>query len=709
MVRIRIGAGVVSSSQLRRVAELSRQYGNGLVHVTTRQDLQIHGVRIESTPDVLESLLEVGLSSRGGGGNAVRNVTTCPRSGICPGEVFDVTPYALAVAEYLLQFDSSYNLPRKYKIVFSGCAADCGFASVADLGFFAHYRNGAKGFAVYAGGGLGPNPAVGVKVEYFVGEGEIFEVAEAVKRLFDKHGDRANKHKARLRYVLRALGPEQFVRLYRDERAAIRRDGLEGPVPAVAGPGRQSDTVASPTADATQCSHATTDILPERSEGVRTFRLRLPLGDVSGHDLVEIARIAEDYGVSIIRTTQQQNLLIPSVPDGRLSALRSEIGRLNIHGQRQGAPEIVACAGASTCKLGLCSSRGLATAITKKLVANPTSVATRATIRISGCSNSCAQHYIAAVGLQGRARRIGDRLMPCYDVLIGSKTAEGKARLAERAGTVPAKAVPDLVAEFLRVGKMDSRQLAAIARKYGVAAPDAMPEDYYYDWGADQPFSLAGRGPGECGAGVVDVVAVDIEQAKEAVRRSSSGTRESADSQDLYQAVSASARALLILFGTEPKYDREAFNAFGRHLIEPGWVEPAARELLDSAVDWRIGDRTTLADMQERVEQLVGRVEELFLSLDANLKFRLKPCRVAVPACESCRPRVDLRGVACPLNFVKAKLAVEGIGINEVIEIELDDGEPIQNVPGSLSGQGQEILEMRRVEDHFVLRVRRRK
>lgn len=168
MVRIRIGAGLVLPHQLETIARLSRTHGNGVIHVTTRQDIQIHEVEIEDTPDVLEGLLEAGLSSRGGGGNTVRNVTACPRAGLCADEEFDVTPYSIATAEYLLQDRSSFNLPRKYKIVFSGCSTDCAFASVADLGFFAHVRDGVKGFAVYAAGGLGSNPGVAVRIEDFV-------------------------------------------------------------------------------------------------------------------------------------------------------------------------------------------------------------------------------------------------------------------------------------------------------------------------------------------------------------------------------------------------------------------------------------------------------------------------------------------------------------------------------------------------------------
>ena len=189
MVRTRLGAGLVLPSQLQCVADLSQTYGNGILHVTTRQALQIHDVSIEDTPAVLEGLLEAGVCSRGGGGNTVRNMTCCARAGLCPQEHFDVTPHTIAVAEYLLQNRSSFNLPRKFKIVFSGCAEDCANASVADLGFFARCQGEQRGFAVYGAGGLGGSPNVAVLLEEFIKEDEVFAATEAMKRLFDKHGD----------------------------------------------------------------------------------------------------------------------------------------------------------------------------------------------------------------------------------------------------------------------------------------------------------------------------------------------------------------------------------------------------------------------------------------------------------------------------------------------------------------------------------------
>lgn len=705
MVRVRIGAGIASSAQLRRIAELSRRYGSGAVHVTTRQDMQLHDVKIEQTPEVLESLLEVGLSSRGGGGNTVRNVTACPRAGLCPFEQFDVTGHAQALAQYLLRSESSYNLPRKFKVAFSGCSDDCALASVADLGFFAHRRDGVRGFAAYAGGGLGPNAAVAVKIEDFVIEHEIFEVGQAVKNLFDRYGDRSNRHRARLRYVLARFGQEEFVRLYRTERERVRRQGLDGDAPLVGDDDGHPAGKAQPGDKA-----AATDLLPEKDKGLYSVRVSLSLGDVLADDLTRIAEIAETYGLGIVRATQQQDLLIPSVPKENVSAVREALQGLSLRASAAGGPKVVACAGASTCRLGLCLSRGLARAIEDTLAQSSLPGKAGPTIHISGCPNSCGQHLIGGLGLQGRARRVHGRLMPCYEVFVGARVAEGAARLAQPIGIVPARRAPDFIAEALNGDGLDHDRLVGLVAKYADTTGE-VPEDYYIDWGSHEPFSLTGRGPGECGAGILDVVKVDIDAAAAAVRRASSLASDPEQSQAAYQALLTSARALLILFAEEPKSDRQVFEAFGRRLIEPGWVEPAARGLLDGAIDWRLGDRPTLADTLPDICGLVDRVEKLFLSLNGNLQFQLAPIRPAEPPCrpEEAIRQVDLRGVPCPLNFVKAKIALEKADIGEALEIELDDGEPVQNVPASLAGQGHEVVDVRNLGTHHLLKVVRRR
>jgi sulfite reductase (ferredoxin) len=684
MVRIRIGAGLVLPHQLERVAQLSKTYGNGIIHVTTRQDIQIHEVDIEDTPDVLEGLLEAGLSSRGGGGNTVRNVTACPEAGICPEEVFDVAPYAIAAAEYLLQDRSSFNLPRKFKLVFSGCSKDCAFASIADLGFFAHLKNGEKGFSVYAAGGLGSNPAVAAKIEDFIEVEEIFEVAEAVKKLFDKYGDRANKHKARLRYVLARVGIEEFIKLYRAERDTLKTEGLPYTAPQI----RDISSVYK---------------VPEESV---TIRLRLKNGDIPADDLSKVGQLAAKYGQGLIRTTQLQDLLITGIVEEDIDKVHSEFKKLSIDVFGDGSSKIVACAGASTCKLGLCLSRDLAEAISEKFSHNGFSAdLPETTIRISGCPNSCGHHYIGSIGFQGKAKRVNGKLMPCYDVLVGAKTVEGDAHLGKRIGTVPAKKIPELLSEAFEAGELKKEKLKYLVGQYSDFSSGQFPDDYYYDYGSNEPFSLAGRGPGECGAGVMDVIKVDIDEAKGALKS------KPANSENVYKAVVAAARALLVTFGLEPKKDREIFAEFNKGLIEPGWVKPQIQQLLDDAIDWRMGDKESIEDLFSQTEDLTKRVEELYLSLDANLKFKIEPVdkETILDKAETNNHVIDLRGVACPLNFVKAKLEIEKLSIGEILEVLLDSGEPSRNTPASLSEQGQEVLEVKDVDDYSCVKVRRKK
>ncbi len=702
MVRIRIGAGLVTPGQLRVIAKLSKKFGDGTLHITTRQDIQIHRVPIENTADVLESLLEAGLSARGGGGNTVRNVSACPRTGVCPGQVFDVAPYSIALAEYLIQDRSSFNLPRKYKIVFSACSSDCGLASVADLGFFAVNKDGKEGFEVYAAGGLGSNPNVAIKVEDFVAKEEIFEIAEAVKQLFDEHGDRSNKHKARLRYVLARLGDDEFKKLYLKYRQSVKSDGLRGDVPDI------RDVGSSGSSDGPAAAlELGPNVLPENAAGNYSIRLRLKKGDITAENLAEVATISEKYSHGLVRATQRQDLILTSVLQADIAKVVDELKPLGIDIAGDTTTKLVACTGAATCKLGLCLSRGLSDAIEDELSGFKDS---DLTIRISGCPNSCGHHSIAAIGFQGRAKRVNGKLMPCYDVMAGANISQGQASLAKRIGTVPAKKIPAMLKEAFETDSLDENKLQVLVESYGDFTVGDFPGDFYYDYDSSEPFSLAGRGPGECGAGVMDVIKVDIDEAKSAIKQLEDAQSDADKNAAISKAIVSGARSLLVVFGYEPKKEREIFDQFTKNLIEPGWVHADCRQLLDGVLDLKLGDRESLEDLAALAGQLVERVEELFLSLDASLKFKAEAVTDSSSSASD-EPDVttaDLRGVRCPLNFVKAKLALEQVQVGQILEVLLDDGEPVKNVPASFADQGQEIIDIKQAGDHHVVLVKRK-
>lgn len=478
MVRIRIGAGIATPFQLRKTAELSKKYANAIVHLTTRQDLQLHGVNIDDTPDILEQLLEVGLSTRGGGGNTVRNVTACPRSGVCRSKFFDVAPYSIAVAEYLLANQNSFKLPRKYKISFSGCTNDCALASVSDLGFFAKLKNGKKGFAVYAAGGLGKKSRVAVKIEDFITEDEIFAVAETIRRLFYKYGDRENSNKARLRFVLERFGQEKFIELYKKKKEEFISENSSG-FPAI----REIKYEISEDKNIEKANWQL-----DKQSGFASIKLNLNQGDIPADDLIKVTDIAEKYSKGFVRTSQLQDLYITSIRLNDTEAVEKEISRLSIDVSGKTKNNIVTCTGASTCRLGFCFSRNLADAISEKLREN--NINADKLLRISGCPNSCGHHFIANIGLQGRAKKINGKLMPHYDIFFGGQTIQDSARLAEKIGILPAKAIPEFVLQLYQLKRIDKNNVTEIIEAVNKSLLNIFPEDYYCDFGCDKPFSM---------------------------------------------------------------------------------------------------------------------------------------------------------------------------------------------------------------------------
>ena len=372
MVRIRVPAGWLTSAHMVRIADLSEKYGNGIPHITTRQDVQVQGVKIESTVNVLEGLAQVGLVTRGGGGNTMRNVTACARSGVCDREVFDVAPYATALTEHFLTNPMAYTLPRKFKMAFSGCPADCALSTVNDLGFIAKKKvvDGEEkyGFSVFVAGGMGAHSRVADLLEDFIEVEDVPYVAEAVMRLFDKHGNRRNKHKARLRFVMERLGYERFAGIYRDELQAVKRKGTERLGIRDLASLKCADTTLGPIAEENNDigfqQWLASNVLPQRQTGYYTVTLRLLMGDIKANELRELARLVREYGVGSIRATQTQNFEIRWVQGKELYPLFQALSSLEL--ARPGADsisDIICCPGATTCNLGICHSRGMAHAL----------------------------------------------------------------------------------------------------------------------------------------------------------------------------------------------------------------------------------------------------------------------------------------------------------------------------------------------------------
>ena len=713
MLRVRLPAGGVLPHQMRALAGVSQQFGDGVLHVTTRQDIQVHRVGLDAIHPALLALCEAGLSTKGGGGNTVRNITACPDSGVCPNEAFDVTPYVVAVTEFLLPDPLSYELPRKYKIAFSGCSRDCAGATVHDLGFVARIRAGAPGFAVYAGGGLGARSRVADLLEEFVPASECHLVAEAVKRVFDRHGNRKERNRARLRFLVDQIGLAAFRELYQEQLESLRREAPPLGEADARGAGFQpadgSSEVSGPPDSADEFRRwRERNTRPQKQEGYFTVGLPLSLGDIGADVLRALAEVVEVCGEGLARATQSQNLALRWVHESQLPEVHARLARL---GLAEAPPrllhDLVTCTGASTCKLGICLSRGMAQALAAALSRSDLDLDRLGELKVhvSGCPNSCGRHQVGQIGFSGAMRRVGRRVVPHYAVWLGGHVEEGQTRLAASHGTVPARNVPRFLEELLRAFaespqcpdfgaflQASGRQIADDLIAQYRAVPDFEEDSsFYFDWGAEQVCSLAGRGPGECGAGVFDLIRVDLDSATEALQ---AGRH--------YAAVVLAARALLVTRGEQPETEADALRLFRRHFLETNLVSRELDGVIASALSCasQPAPEQAFEGSADDSAALIQAVRDLYGNMDSSLRT---PQPSEAKGAGAAR---DFRGLSCPLSFVRTKLALEELAEGQVLEVLLNE-ESAQNVPASAAAEGHGVVSVKQEEDHWRVSLRK--
>ncbi|MDD4102031.1 MAG: nitrite/sulfite reductase, partial [Kiritimatiellae bacterium] len=368
MMRVRVAGGLLDCRQVRELAELSRVFGGGWLHVTTRQDVQLHDVAISDAPEIMRRLQQVGLTSKGGGGNTLRNVTACPYAGVCPHECFDVTSCANAVTESMIALPGSYTLPRKYKIAFSGCRADCAYAQVTDLGFIAEVRDGQAGFRVLAGGGMGARSRAADTLLEWTPAAEVVRVAESARLLFDQHGDRNNRQRARLRYVFERMGADECRRLFDEIMCGLSEDaasGLTALAEINAGVRSLPEGLTGPVLE----DRGGAVVMSQRQPGLVSVLLHLPLGVVASGDLARIGELAGEFSrESGVRTTRAQNIMIRSVDERRLPELVAGLRELDADVLTAHPLErFVVCVGAAVCRLGICETGDVAKECAKAL------------------------------------------------------------------------------------------------------------------------------------------------------------------------------------------------------------------------------------------------------------------------------------------------------------------------------------------------------
>jgi sulfite reductase (ferredoxin) len=532
MQRIKLPMGRVTAEQLEVLCELAEEYSDQILHVTTRQDIQLHFVHIEDTPDLMRRLAAVGVTTREACGNAVRNTTACPFSGVCSGETFDVTPYAHALTFFLMGHDDTQDFGRKVKIAFSGCKHEsCGLTNFHDLGCIARTRenNGKqeRGFEYFVGGGLGSVPQSAQLFDDFLPEAELLPMTQAVSRVFARLGEKENRARARMKFLVKKLGIEEFRRLVLQERATLRPDSRwtafladlshtdEKPLLP---PTDLKEKIVNPRFD----HWRRTNVKPQKQQGYVTAKVTLPLGDLAPSQGRRLADLARRFAETSLRTTVDQNLLFRWVPEGELPELYSELCRVGLGDPgADSIADVTSCPGTDTCKLGISSSRGLSGELRRRLLPvldslDPAAAALQ--IKCSGCFNSCSQHHVADLGFLGVSRNVGGRRVPHFQLVIGGELVENGRSYGLAIGAIPSKRVPDVVkrltdtfvqykhsdetfAQFVtRFGK---KGIKKIVDEYTQVPTYDEDPSYYSDWGDPREYTIGDLGVGECAGEVV--------------------------------------------------------------------------------------------------------------------------------------------------------------------------------------------------------------
>ncbi|MCH2211963.1 MAG: nitrite/sulfite reductase [Fuerstiella sp.] len=533
MLRIKIPFGGMTPEQLDVMAELAEEYSDGIAHVTTRQDIQLHFIHIEDTPSIMRRLAAVGITTREACGNSVRNVTGCPFMGVCPDEPFDVTPYANAMTQFLLGHPDAQNFGRKFKPSFGGCSQHaCGLAQMHDLGLTAAVREvegkEQRGFRVVVGGGLGAVPRQAKVFDEFMSPEEILPIAQAMSRVFGKLGEKKKRSRARLKFLIEKLGMDEFREKVLEERAKLPNDPRW--TEYLAGIESEAETPLKPPSEMPEANGdeplrhwIRTNIREQRQAGYVTATVTLPLGDLTPDQLRSLADITRKFTNGTIRTTVEQNFVIRWVTKSDVPKLYSALEACGLSAPGAGnVVDIVACPGTDTCKLGISSSRGLAGELRNRLIAKGVELdqaIQNLHIKISGCFNSCGQHHVSDIGFYGISRTLQGFKVPHFQVVLGGQWEQNAGSYGLPIVAVPSKRIPDALdritdfyiknrtaderfTEFVgRVGKLKIRELLVDLTKN---APEHQSDPgFFADWADPRQYSLGDIGKGECAGEVV--------------------------------------------------------------------------------------------------------------------------------------------------------------------------------------------------------------
>jgi sulfite reductase (NADPH) hemoprotein beta-component len=484
MLRVKVPQGIITTAQLFAFAEVGEKYSRRFGHITTRQNIQFHFVKLHDVEPAMRRLAEAGLTTREACGNSVRNITACPYAGVAADEHFDITPYSEATTRYFLRHALSSTLPRKFKIAFEGCPDDHTAIAINDLAFHAQVApDGTRGFRVMAGGGTALMCRSGGVIHEFLPATETLRVVEAVLRVFKRLGDYEHKQRNRMKFMIKALGWDRFVAEYERELGWARGQGAvpllsidspddelapaklrtEAPSPGIIASRVSACTPTGPgvtpqiapmflAGDEAYARWRATNVRPQKQFGYVMATATVPLGDLTSEQMRVLGELALAYSDGTVRVTVDQNLVFRWVPVGDVRELYRRLAAASLGlAEASSVADVTSCPGAESCRLAVTQSRGLGRLLEDHLRARPDLVAAAdgAHIKISGCPNGCGQHHIATFGFQGSVRRIGGRAVPQYFVMVGGGTTSAGASFARTAAKIPARRIPDAVERLI--------------------------------------------------------------------------------------------------------------------------------------------------------------------------------------------------------------------------------------------------------------------
>jgi sulfite reductase (ferredoxin) len=597
MVRIKLPYGRVTSAQLRRICKVSEEYSIGRLHITTRQDIQIHYVSLDRTPALWAELERDDVTLREACGNTVRNVTASELAGIDPKEPFDVTPYAEATFQYFLRNPVCQEMGRKFKMAFSSSDEDNALSYLHDLGFIPKLKEidgeQVRGFKILLGGGLGSQPRHADAVYEFLESDQLIPYIEAVLRVFDRHGERARRHKARMKFLIKDLGLDTFLELVEAEKKALPFQSY--PIDFVAYEASQS--VPNPETPISDSELGLdyelwkqTNVLPQKQEGYVSIGVKVLLGDFFIAQAIALADLVEKYANDEIRFTLRQNFLIRDVRADLVPFFFQELKKIDLADRGYNSlGDITACPGTDTCNLGIASSTGIARELENVILNEyPHYLKNQdLVIKISGCMNACGQHNMAHIGFQGMSMKVGKVVIPALQVLLGGgNLGDGNGRFADKVTKVPTRRGPDALRLLLSDFEENSQELTFLDYY------DQKGQLYFYellkvlsdgsttsqadqiDWGHEEAYAVA-VGVGECAGVVIDLVSTLLLEALEKLDLGKEALEDGRWSDSIYHHYAGlinAAKALLLSEDVSTNSYASIISLFDEKFVQTGKI-----------------------------------------------------------------------------------------------------------------------------------------